>query len=85
MLKPPFSICTYFFINNGIDSSKPYGKRYNFSFEMENFPFQDGDVPRFHSYGVFVSSLFCITRVCSSVSGIINRNRFMTAKLLEQG
>ena len=34
-------------ITNGIVSSKIYGKRDDFNFEIANFPFLNGDVPRF--------------------------------------
>ena len=33
-------------ITNGIVSSKIYDKRNNFNFEIVNFPFLDGDLPR---------------------------------------
>ena len=33
-------------ITNGIVSSKIYDKRDDFNFEIVNFPFLDGDVPR---------------------------------------
>ena len=42
-------------ITNGIISSKIYNKRDDFSFEIVNFPFLDGDVPRSPSYGVYIS------------------------------
>ena len=35
---------------NGIVSSKIYDKRDDFNFEIVNFPFLDGDVPRSPSY-----------------------------------
>ena len=38
-------------ITNGIVSSKIYEKRDDFNFEIVNFPFLDGDVPRSPSYG----------------------------------
>ena len=38
-------------ITNGIVSSKIYDKRDDFNFEIVNFPFLDGDVPRSPSYG----------------------------------
>ena len=44
-------------ITNGIVSSKIYDKRYDFDFEIVNFPFLDGDVPRSPSYGVYISQL----------------------------
>ena len=41
-------------ITNGIISSKKiYDKRDDFNFEIVNFPFLDGDVPRSPSYGVY--------------------------------
>ena len=40
-------------ITNGIVSSKIYDKRDDFNFEIVNFPFLDGDVPR-------SPSLWCI-------------------------
>ena len=72
-------------ITNGIVSSKIYDKREDFNFEIVNFPFLDGDVPCSPSYGVYISQLIRFTRVCSNVDDIINRNLFLTAKLLKQG
>ena len=39
-------------ISNDFVSSKIYDKRDNFDFDIVNFPFLDGDVPRRPSYGV---------------------------------
>ena len=39
-------------ISNGFDSFKIYDKRDDFDFDIVNFPFLDGDVPRCPSYGV---------------------------------
>ena len=47
--------------------------------------FRDGDVPRSHSYGVYISQLIRFARVCSNVDDFNNRNLFLTAKLLKQG
>ena len=69
----------------GIVSSKIYDKRDDFNFEIVNFPFLDGDVPRSPSYGVYISQLICFARVCSNVDDFNNRNLFLTAKLLKQG
>ena len=44
-------------ITNGIVSSKIYDKRDVFNFEIVNFPFLDGDVPRSPSCGEYVSQL----------------------------
>ena len=72
-------------ITNGIVSSKIYDKRDDFNFEIVNFPFLDGDVPRSPSYGVYISQLICFARVCSNVDDLNNRHLFLTAKLLKQG
>ena len=72
-------------ITNGIVSSKMYDKRDDFNFEIVNFPFLDGDVPRSPSYGVYISQLIRFARVCSNVDDFINKNLFLTAKLLKQG
>ena len=72
-------------ITNGIVSSKIYVKRGDFNFEIVNFPFLDGDVPRSPSYGVYISQLIRFARVCSNVDDFNDRNLFLTAKLLKQG
>ena len=71
-------------ITNGIVSSKIYDKRDEFNFEIVNFPFLDGDVPRSPSYGVYISQLIRFARVCSNVDAFNNRNLFLTAKLLNK-
>ena len=72
-------------ITNGIVSSKFYDKRDDFNFEIVNFSFLDGDVPRSPSYCVYISQLIRFTRMCSNVDDFNNRNLFLTAKLLKQG
>ena len=71
-------------ITNGIISSKIYDKQDDFTFEIVNFPFLDGDVPRSPSYGVYIPPLIRFARVCS-IDDFNNRNLFLTAKLLKQG
>ena len=71
-------------ISSGIVSSKIYDKRDDFNFEIVNFPFLDGDVPRSPSYGVYISQLIRFARVCSNVDDFNNKNLFLTA-LLKQG
>ena len=51
-------------ISNGFVSSKIYDKRDDFDFDIVNFPFLDGDVPRRPSYGVYISQLIRFARVC---------------------
>ena len=42
-------------ISNGTVSTKINDKRDDFDFDIVNFPFLDGDVPRHTSYGVYIS------------------------------
>ena len=54
-------------VANGFVSSKSYDKRDDFDFDIINFPFLDGDVPRRASYGVYISQLIIFARVCNYV------------------
>ena len=60
-------------------------KRDDFDFDIVNFPFLDGDVPRRASYGVYISQLIRFARVCNHVTDFNARNKSLTAKLLQQG
>ena len=72
-------------ISNGFVSSKIYDKRDDFDFDIVNFPFLDGDVPRSSSYGVYISQLIRFARLSSHVVDFNARNKSLTAKLLQQG
>ena len=71
--------------NHRFVSSKIYDKRDDFDFDIVNFPFLDGDVPRRASYGVYISQLIRFARVCNHVTDFNARNKCLTAKLLQQG
>ena len=72
-------------ISNGFVSSKIYDKRDDFDFDIVNFPFWDGDVPRSTSNGVYISQHIRFARVFSHVADFNARNKSLTAKLLQQG
>ena len=72
--RPPFWIFDLS-ISNGFVSSKIYDKRDYFDFDIVNFPFLDGDVPRRPSYGVYISQLIRFARVCSHVDDFNTRNK----------
>ena len=72
-------------ISNGFVSSKIYDKRDDFDFDIVNFPFLDGDVPRSTSYGVYISQLVRFARVSSHVVDFGAHNKSLTAKLLQRG
>ena len=70
-------------ISDGFVQIKIYDKRDDF--DIVNFPFLDGDVPRSTSYGVYISQLIRLARVSSHVDDFNTRNKVLTAKLLRQG
>ena len=72
-------------ISNNIVSTKIYDKRDEFDFEIVNFPFSDGDVPRSTSYGVYIFQFFRFVRASSHVADFNTRNKLLTQKLLKQG
>ena len=72
-------------ISNDIVSTKIYDKWDGFDFEIVNFPFLDGDVPRSTSYGVNISQLIRFARVSSHVADFSTRKKLLTQKLLKQG
>ena len=57
----------------------------DFDFEIVNFPFLDGDVPRSTSYGVYISQHIRFARASSYVADFSTRNKLLTQKLLKQG
>ena len=65
--------------------TKIYDKRDDFDFDIVNFPFLDGGVPRSTSYGVYISPLIQFARVSIHVDNFNTRNKVLTAKLLRQG
>ena len=78
-------LCLECFRPNGTDSTKNYDKRDDFDFDIVNFPFLDGDVPRRTSYGVYISQLIRFARAFSNLNDFNYRNKALTAKLLRQG
>ena len=72
-------------ISDDIISTKIYDKRDDFDFEIVNFPFLDGDVPRSTSNGVYISQLIRFARASSCVANFNTCNKLLTQKLLKQG
>ena len=72
-------------LSDGFVQTNIYDKRDDFDFDIVNFPFLDGDVPRSTSYGVYISQLIRFARVSSHVDDLTTRNKVLTAKLLRQG
>ena len=72
-------------ISNDIVSTKIYDKCDDFDFDIVNFQYIDGDVPRSTSYGVYISQLICFARASSYVADFNIRNKLLSEKLLKQG
>ena len=62
-------------VSNGFVSIKIKDKRDDFDFDLVNFPFSDGDVPRRPAYGVYIAQLIRFARVCSHVTDFNARNK----------
>ena len=72
-------------ISNDIVSTKIYDERDDFDFEIVNFPFLDGGVPRSTSYGVYISQNIRFARASSYITNFNTRNKLLTQKLLKEG
>ena len=70
-------------IANGYVSSEISDKCDNFDFDIINFLFLVGDVPRSTSYGVYISQLIRLARVSSHVTDFNAGNKILTGKLLQ--
>ena len=72
-------------ISNDTVSTNIYDKRDDFDFEIVNFLFFDGDIPRSTSYRVYISQLIYFARASSIVADFNTCNKLLTQKLLKQG
>ena len=71
-------------ISNSTVSTKIYDKQDDFDFDIVNFPFLDGDVPRRTSYRYTYLNLLDSPEFLQIVMTNY-RNKALTAKLLRQG
>ena len=55
-----------------------YDKRDDFDFDIVNFPFLNGDVPRSTSYGVYIFNFFDLLE-CPVMLMTNTRNKVLTA------
>ena len=71
-------------ISDGFVMTTNFDKRDDFDFDIVNFPFLNGGVPRSASYGVCISEVIRFARVSSNVDDFNTRSKVLTAKLLRQ-
>ena len=55
-----------------------YDKRDDFNFNIVNFPFMDSNSPAKPAYGVYISQLVRIGRICDKYHSFVERNRMKT-------
>ena len=65
--------------------TKLYDKRKDFNFDIVNFPYLCGNIPKKQSYGVFTSQMIRYSRVCSKYENFVEECRSLVRKLLKQG
>ena len=62
-----------------------YDKRDGFNFYIVNFPHLDSNIPAKPAYGVYMSQLVRIGRICRDYCDFRDRHRMLTTRLLKQG
>ena len=62
-----------------------YDKRDNFNFEIVNFPYMCSNVAAKPTYGVYISQLVRISRICDSFDTFSARHKLLTRRLIAQG
>ena len=72
-------------IVNGKYSTAVYDKRNYFNFKIVNFPFLCSNIPSRPAYGVYISQLVRINRICSDYSSFASRHYKLTERLVRQG
>ena len=71
-------------ISNNKITHKLYDKRDAFGFSIVNFPDLSGNIPKKHSYGVFVSQLIRYARCCQEKVDFIDRSKKLIDRLVKQ-
>ena len=66
-------------------STAVYDKRDDFNFKIVNFPFLCSNIPSRPAYGVYISQLVRIGRICSDYSSFASRHYKLTERLVRQG
>ena len=52
-------------LNKNVLKTSLYDKRDDFNFDIVNFPYLDGNIPKGPSYGTYISQLVRFARICS--------------------
>ena len=65
--------------------TKIYDKRDDYNFRIVNFPYMNSNIPIKPAYGIYISQLVRIGRICEEYSAFMDRNRMITDRLIKQG
>ena len=68
-------------VSNGLFSTTVYDKRESSNFHIVNYPFMSSNIPCGLSYGIYVSQLVRIGRICNNYDEFVGHNRLITTKL----
>ena len=62
-------------------------KRDNFNFNIVNYPYMCSNIPTKPTctYGVYISQLIRISRICDKFASFAKRHRLLTDRLIQQG
>ena len=63
---------------------KLYDKRNDYNFNVINYPFLDGNIPKGQSYGIFISQLVRLAQINSSFNNFVSDCRNLVNKLERQ-
>ena len=63
---------------------KLYDKRTDYNFEVINYPFLDGNIPKGQSYGILISQLVRLAQINSSFNNFVSDCKFLVQKLDRQ-
>ena len=72
-------------ISNNKFWTSVFDKRDSFNFRIVNFPFLNSNIPTAPAYGVYISQLVRIGRICDEYSKFAGRNYAITSRLVKQG
>ena len=72
-------------INKGKYVTAVYDKRDSFTFSIVNFPYLSSNIPSKPAYGVYISQLVRIGRICDNFEQFNDRHYKLTCKLIKQG
>ena len=62
-----------------------YDKRDDFKFKIVNFPHLSSNIPSGPAYGVYISQLVRVGRICSDYHNFALRHYKLTKRLIHQG